>query len=119
MTATPLPNCQRTIIEDSKLLEYALSPENERGRHKARLFARVLGFTRANWQELRQAILNALPYCNAAPQSETPFGKKYTVVVPVTGPNARTADVLTVWQYDRRPDGTLRDMPRLVTLYLP
>ncbi len=55
--------------------------------------------------------------CRAA--ADTPFVKKYTVVVPVTGPNGRRADVLTVWQYDRLPDGALRDVPRLVTLYLP
>jgi hypothetical protein len=119
MAAHPLPNCVGAIIEDSKLVDYALSPESERGRHKAHVFERALGFTRANWQDLKRAILDALPRCDAAPQPDTPFGKKYTVVVPVTGPNGRSADVLTVWQYDRLPDGTLRDVPRLVTLYLP
>lgn len=118
MDADPLPNCQRAIVEDSKLVEYALNPESERGQHKARVFERALGFTSDNWRDLKQAILDALPQCAAEPQSETPFGKKYTVLVPVTGPNGRTAQLHTVWQYDRRLDGTLRDVPRLVTLYL-
>ncbi len=68
MATNLLPNCERAIIEDSKLVDYALSPENERGRHKARVFERALGFTRTNWQDLKRAILDALPECDAAPQ---------------------------------------------------
>ena len=116
--ANPLPNCERAVVERSKLVEYALSPESERGRHKARVFERALGFTSADWQDLKQAILAGLPHTAATPQRETPFGKKYTVIVPVTGPNGRTADVMTVWQFDRLSGGALRDVPRLVTLYL-
>jgi hypothetical protein len=52
--------------------------------------------------------------------SETAFGKKYEVVVPITGPNGRMVDVLTVWQFDRLPNSMqYADTPRLVTLYLP
>ena len=29
-----LPNHERAIIEDSKLMRYVLNPQNERGRHK-------------------------------------------------------------------------------------
>ena len=40
--------------------------------------------------------------------------------MPFTGPNGRTVDVLTVWQFDRLPDSVqYADAPRLVTLYLP
>jgi hypothetical protein len=54
------------------------------------------------------------------PCSETVFGKKYEVIVPITGPNGRTVNVLTVWQFDRLPDSRrYADAPRLVTLYLP
>jgi len=52
--------------------------------------------------------------------SETVFGKKYEVIVPITGPNGRTVEVLTVWQFDRLSDSTqYADAPRLVTLYVP
>ena len=40
-------------------------------------------------------------------------------MLPITGPNGRTADVLTVWQFDRQADGALADAPRLVTIYIP
>ncbi len=114
-----LPNHELAVIEDSKLVDYALSPHSERGRHKARVFAEVLGFSLANWEQLKQAILDALPSHEAVLRSQTPFGTKYEVVVAVTGPNGRTAAVRTIWQYDRRPDGTLSAAPRLVTLYIP
>lgn len=114
-----LPNCERAFIEDGKLLDYALSPRSERGQHKARVFGAALGFNLSNWQELRQAVLSALPGQEAALTGENVFGRKYQVMLPITGPNGRTADVLTVWQFDRQADGTLADAPRLVTIYIP
>lgn len=115
----PLPNCERALIEESKLVEYALNPQNERGRHKARVFESALGFNRSNWEQLKQAILDVLPHHEATLRSETAFGKKYEALLLITGPNGRTVSVLTVWQFDRLPDGALRDQPRLVTLYVP
>ena len=114
-----LPNCERAFIRDDKLLDYALSPSSERGQHKARVFESALGFNLSNWQELRQAVLTALPRQEATLTGENVFGRKYQVKMPVTGPNGRTADALTVWQFDRQPDGTLADAPRLVTIYIP
>ena len=116
----PLPNCEHAIIEDSKLVRYALNPHSERGQHKARVFAQALGFNLSNWELLKQAIVEALPTRPATVTSETAFGKKYEVIVSITGPNGRTVDVLTVWQFDRLPNGEqYAATPRLVTLYLP
>jgi hypothetical protein len=90
-----------------------MSPQ---GRHKARVFERVLGFNLSNWMQLEQALRDALCDPPAQLVSDEPVGVKYTVVIPVTGPNGRTAEVLTVWIYDRQPDGSVSDRPRLVTL---
>jgi hypothetical protein len=113
-----LPNYDRAWIEDSKLTDYALNPRSERGQHKARLFASRLGFDLSNWQMLRQAVLAAIPHHTATLTSETPFGMKYQVLLPITGPNGQRAEVMTIWQFDRRPDGTLAGEPRLVTIYV-
>jgi hypothetical protein len=116
---TPLPHSERAVIEDSKFVGYALNPHSERGRHKARVFAQALGFNLSNWELLKRAILEALPARSARLTSETAFGKKYEVVIPITGPNERTADVLTIWQFDRLPErAQYAAAPRLVTLYL-
>jgi len=114
----PLPNYENAIIEDSKLTEYALNPDSNTGKHKARVFQSALGFNLTNWRLLKQAILDALPRYEAQFKSETVFGKKYTVELLVTGPNGNSLPVLTAWQFDRQLDGTLSEIPRLVTLYI-
>ena len=114
-----LPNYRDAVIEEDKFVNYALSPHSERGQHKARVFEQVLGFNLSNWTFLKRAILSALPDQQATFSTETVFGRKYEVVVPVTGPNGRTANVTTIWQYDRLDDETgYSDSPRLVTLYI-
>ena len=40
---------------------------------------------------MKQAILDALPYRPATLTSKTVFGKKYEVLVLITGANGRTA----------------------------
>ena len=115
----PLPNWERAIIEDSKLVEYALNPQSERGQHKARVFQSALGFNLSNWEHLKQVILDMLPSHEATLTSETAFGKKYEALLSIMGPNGRRVDVMTVWQFDRLPDGTLHPAPRLVTIYVP
>ena len=119
MADQPLVNADRAVIEEEKLVDYALNPDHVLGRHKARVFARALGFDGSNWRLLRSAILSELPQSPATRSSETPFGTKYEVRVTVTGPRGRTADVVTIWQYDKQGDGTQSEAPRLVTLYLP
>ena len=114
----PLPNYERVMIEAGKLVDYALNPRSERGQHKARVFESALGFNLSNWEQLQQAIVDALPHYEAKLTSETEFGRKYEAMLPIKGPNGQTVDVITVWQFDRLPDGTLTDVPRLVTLYI-
>src|SRR5690349_15118616 len=55
-----VPGAESAVIEDAKLLEYALSPESEQGRHKAGFFE-AIGYTRADYEELRGAVLDELP----------------------------------------------------------
>lgn len=114
-----LPNYERAVIEESKLIDYALNPQNERGQHKARVFESALGFNLSNWKRLEEVILNALPQHEAMLIGETAFGKKYEVMLTITGPNGQTREVMTIWQFDCLPDGTLGDVPRLITLYIP
>jgi hypothetical protein len=116
----PLPNYAGAVIEDSKFVSYALNPQSDRGQRKARVFENALGFKLANWERLKQAILDALPFRPATLTSETPSGKKYEVVVPITGANGRTVDVIIIRRFDRLPDGVhYANAPRLVTLYIP
>ena len=116
----PLLNYKRAIIDEGKLVRYALNPNSERGQHKARVFQSALGFNLSNWAQLKQAILDALPTYNARFINETVFGRKYEVLLLIRGPNGQLANVITIWQYDHESDrDAYSDVPRLVTLYLP
>jgi len=54
-----LPNPNDAFIDVRKLTDYCLDPDHPRGRHKARMFASVLGITRDDAGHLRDALLLA------------------------------------------------------------
>jgi len=105
-----LPNYQNASIPRSKLEDYALNPDSTEGRHKARLFKSILGFERFDWETLAKTILNALPYHEALPAGEGPWGKKFLVVLTIVGLNGNTGIVETIWIV--RPEA---DYPSFVT----
>jgi hypothetical protein len=92
-----LPNYEKAFIPPEKLEKYALDPTHPTGRHKAIVFKRALGIDQSNWEALRQAILDALPYHEAVPTKEDIYGKRYKVVLPIKGPNGDTKEVVVTW----------------------
>jgi hypothetical protein len=65
-----LPNGDQAVIDPRKIIEYCLSTSHEDGRHKAHLFASILGLTIADADQL----LNALR--TAAASGEAALGKQ-------------------------------------------
>jgi len=53
-----IPNGERADL-GTKIEDYSLNPLHREGRHKARVFASVLGITRDNAGLLRRAVLEA------------------------------------------------------------
>lgn len=51
-----LPNGNRAVIPMEKLPGYCLNSEHSSGKHKARVFASVLGITAKNAENLRELI---------------------------------------------------------------
>jgi hypothetical protein len=49
----PLPNHAGAVIDDDKLVGYALNPQSERGQHKAREFENALGFNLSHWELMK------------------------------------------------------------------
>jgi len=84
-----LARAAEATIADAKLRDYVLNPASERGSHKARLFASILGFTQDNAEALRDAILQALPGAPAVPRLIDEHGARFQVDVEVTGPKGR------------------------------
>ncbi|MFQ6044016.1 MAG: DUF6883 domain-containing protein [Candidatus Poribacteria bacterium] len=103
----------RVIIDHRKLTEYALSPSSLRGRHKAIVFERVLGFTRDNYADLLEQIKKKILDAPATFHGEDEFGQRYTVDLTVRSTEERQAVVRTGWFVSHGADEA-----RLVTLYV-
>ena len=91
-----LPNYQRAIIDDRKLLAYSLNPQHSDGKHKAKVFESVLGITAENYAVLKTAILNAIETKNAIFVKNNPVGDLYKLDFPMTH-NDKTVIIRTGW----------------------
>ena len=92
-----LPRAIEAVIPLEKLTRYALDPSHQRGQHKARVFASVLGIRGDDWRYLHDQILEAVRTAPVQATRITPFGIAYEVVIEVEGLNGATAPVVTTW----------------------
>ena len=106
-----LPNGQRALIDDAKLLHYCLSTAHPRGRHKARLFEAALGLNSAHALLIKGELLRAVRDGEVIATHRNEYGEFYEVISDCHGPKG-TASVLSVWIVK---DST--QIPRLVTCY--
>ena len=74
-----LPGGDRAIVDVVKLRDYCLNPAHPRGRHKARVFASVLGLTAVDAEFLREALFRAAREGAAAPGEGDAYGERYVV----------------------------------------
>lgn len=111
-TMNLIPNHRIAEIDPRKLLDYALNPDHEIGKNKARRFKAALGFDRQNADLLMQAILQGVGKSDAAYVGTTRYGKVFTIDMPLTGPGGR-AIVRTTWIIKNG-----EDVPRLSSLYV-
>ena len=106
-----LPNGEQAEISMQKLIGYCLNPEHPSGKHKARVFASILGITLENADVLRELIQTAAVAGEVVQQSTTQFGQQFKVdwIVPDTdGIRLRT-----IWETT-----TNNLYPRLITAFL-
>jgi hypothetical protein len=106
-----LPNAERAVVPERKVVAYLLSEAHPDGRGKARFFA-AFGFSTSRWQLLADALRLHAAENRVAETAETAFGVRYVVEGILHAPDGRTPTVRTVWFVDR--DG---EVPRLVTAY--
>lgn len=107
-----LPNAGAAYIDLEKLRDYSLNPTHSRGKHKARLFAAILGLTSSDTEVLQAYILQALQQYDAVLGMTDKYSQRYIVDFSLTR-NQNTATVRTAWII--RPDKTF---PRLVSCYI-
>jgi hypothetical protein len=87
-----------------KVEGYLLNPEHAKGGPTADWFNQALGFTRENAAELERQIV--FDPGKAVQTGVTQFGTTYNHVIPITGANGKTIDVLFGWI--RNDDGVVR-----------
>ena len=107
-----LPNAERVVVDAVKLTAYCLSPHHPRGRHKARVFAEVLGLTAIHARELESALRGAALKEEAVRARSDEYGQRYSIDFEMSR-KGRTAIVRSAWIV--RAD---EDFPRFVTCYL-
>ena len=109
-----LPNVEKVTVDTRKVTEYALNPKNTSGgANKARVFESALGYNQSNSNQLMQQIQSKLPTSNAILGTADKYGQRFTVDIPITGPNGKTAIVRTGWILE--PDS---DVPRMTTVFV-
>lgn len=90
-----LPNIDFAIIRPEKLRDYLLSSSHPIGRYKA-VFFRSLGYEKDSWTVLESDIRSLL--AGDADEIEiTKYGSKYGILGSITGPNGRSANIISVW----------------------
>lgn len=106
-----LPNAERAIVDDAKLRGHLLSTEHPVGRFKAAFFRR-LGFTMANWPELKRALLTHARTSEATADSASAYGRMFRIRAMLQGPTGRSISEVSVWMVRSG-----EDVPRFVTAF--
>lgn len=98
------------IIPADKLRDYLLSSSHPDGRGKAEYLGR-LGYSQEACGKLDADLREQVLSREAQPGRPSPYGQKYEILGPLTGPSGNTAWVRTIWIVL-----TGETVPRLVTL---
>ena len=108
-----LPNYNSALVPLDKLVGYSLDLDHPSGKHKARVFASVLGLTRDDAAWLRDRILDAVLTAEAIEKEPTEFGRRYVVDFSLAT-EVGAAVVRTAWivRHDEA-------FPQLTSCYIP
>ena len=106
-----VPGVEIAVVEERKVLDYLLAGGHPEGASKAAFF-QALGFRRAEWQALVEALQDHARRHQVADIERSPYGTKYIVDGPIRSPDGRAPMVRTVWIVDSGVE-----IPRLVTAY--
>jgi len=107
-----LPGGERALVDIAKLRDYCLHDQHPRGRHKARVFASVLGLTAADADVLQQELFKAARQGEAQESEGDDYGQRYVLDFEVTGPKGQ-AIVRSSWIIRHG-----EDFPRMTSCYV-
>ena len=99
----------KTVIAREKLTNFLLRPRDD---HDKSGFLAVAGYGAADTDRLESDLRTHLLPLEAAPAGRTRYGEKFIIRGPLTGPNGRTVQVLSVWMREKATGIT-----KFITLY--
>lgn len=95
-----LPNADSAIINPSKFTEYALNYTKD--ANKAAAFEKALGYNLGNVDELIENIRANIKNFTAVKKTDNGYGTRYEILMELTGPNSKRANVKTAWIHDSK-----------------
>ena len=106
-----MPNAIAASTTQNKIQGYLLNSNHPKGKHKAKVINRVLGYHYQNWELLSEKIFDAVQSTEVSRIEKSKFGVKYEVPIYVTGEKRRGMILNTFWQIDNNSN-----IPRLITI---
>jgi SPP1 gp7 family putative phage head morphogenesis protein len=114
----PLPNVERAAFNMAKLTSYSMDPDKD--PNKAATWQLALGADKRHAVQIQRQIMEQLGGLPARRGRTDEYGERFSVLVPVQGPNGRIVDVLTAWIYGPVEGAAARStVPRMTNCYIP
>lgn len=95
-----LPGATNAVIPDAKITRYLLDANHSiEAAGKAKFFT-SFGFTQANWQELKRALLDHVRTNQVASRRPNALGENHVVTCSLMTPDGRNPCIDAVWFID-------------------
>lgn len=107
-----LPNANKAIVDIKKLEGYCLNTSHPRGKHKAKVFKRVLGLTANDARLLSAKLKEVVSEVESTFLFGDDFGKRYIIDFKMEA-NRKKASIRSIWIIK-----SYEDFPRFVTCYI-
>jgi len=91
-----LPNRDKAVVPQKKVVGYLLSSSHRDGRGKAKFFTQF-DFSVEAWEELAQALRQHTVDHEIAKLEESPFVTRYVIQGRIIAPDGRTPLIRSVW----------------------
>ena len=111
-----MPNYKKAITPDEKFVKYSLDETHEKGKHKAIVYKKVLGFTKDNFKLLKNQIHKAITSGTASLISinKNNYGIiEYNYEIRVVGINNKSAIVVAKYGISKT-----KSKPFMITNYV-
>jgi hypothetical protein len=92
-----LARAANATLADAKITGYLLDPTHSLQAAAKERFFRSFGFSRANWTDLKQALLEHPTTNPVVTGVTTPYGRKYVVSCSLITPDGRNPCIISVW----------------------